>query len=48
MDRAYRFLKFHAVFNVAQVDELPADVYQVPEPRPLPQALGDADQFITA
>ena len=47
-DRRYRFLKFHAVFNVAQVDELPADVYQVPEPRPLAVALGYADEFIAA
>ena len=47
-ERRYRFLKFHAVFNVAQVDELPANVYQVPEPRPLPEALEGADRFITA
>ena len=47
-DRTYRFLKFHAVFNVAQVDDLPAALYQAPEPRALPDALHEADRFITA
>ena len=47
-DRTYRFLKFHAVFNITQVDDLPVALYQVPEPRALPDALHEADRFITA
>ena len=47
-NRTYRFLKFHAVFNVTQVDDLPAAIYQVSEPRALPDSLHEADRFITA
>lgn len=42
------FLKFHAVFNVEQVDGLSAEICFVPETRPLEEALVGAHDFVTA
>lgn len=43
-----RFLKFHAVFNVTQVEGLPAEMYNTPQPRPLDESLLEAHGFLRA
>ena len=43
-----RFLKFHNVFNVEQIDGLPQDISFAPEPRPLDELLNDANTFVVS
>jgi antirestriction protein ArdC len=47
-ERKKHFLRFHAVFNVEQVEGLPEPIMGSPPARPLDEALAEADAFITA
>lgn len=47
-DEQIRFLRFHWVFNVAQIDGLPDHMTGIPSFRPLDQALVHAEAFIAA
>jgi antirestriction protein ArdC len=46
-DRKVPFLKGYTVFNVEQTEGLPAQVYQVAEPKPLDEAIEEVEAFIT-
>ncbi len=46
-EEKYRFLRFHSIFNVEQVDGLPERFTGIPPPpRPLDDALSNAEEFI--
>ena len=48
-EEKHRFLRFHSIFNVEQVDGLPERITGIPPPpRPLDEALTDAEVFIAA
>lgn len=47
-EEKYRFLRFHSIFNIEQVDGLPERIAGIlPPPRPLNEALSGAEEFIT-
>lgn len=49
IERDIPFMKGYTVFNVEQVDELPAHYYAQPEnPLPLSDRIGNADRFMTS
>ena len=45
-DRKIPFLKGYTVFNVAQTEGLPVQMYAVAEPKPLDDAIEDVEAFI--
>lgn len=46
-EEKYRFLRFHSIFNVEQVDGLPERITGIPPPpRPLDEAVSVAEEFI--
>ncbi len=45
-EEKYRFLRFHSIFNVEQVNGLPERFTGIPPPRPLDKALSEAEDFI--
>ncbi len=47
-DAKHRFLRFHSIFNVKQVEGLPERFTSIPPPRPLEAALSKAEEFIAA
>lgn len=47
LEQRYRLLKFYAVFNVAQMDSLPAGACSSAPARPIDEALAGAERFIT-
>jgi antirestriction protein ArdC len=48
VEEKHRFLRFHSIFNVEQVEGLPERFTSIPPPRPLDEALAEAEEFIAA
>jgi antirestriction protein ArdC len=46
-EEKHRFLRFHSIFRVEQVDGLPGEITGIPPPRPLDESVAEAEGFVS-